>query len=230
VTTLTQLVDRIQLQLNDAGASIWAQTDIEEWAIAGIRDYSIHFPRVNADIITCATGTQRYDLEGDCLGIILVEYPRDEDPPAYLTRLPRTHPDFWLHDTYYDVELYNTEPNTPPSLWISASPTLGEYIHVYYNAYHYPSANTVPPPIAAISVPAHHEHLIEHYVVWQAHVERLNTEIQAPDTTIRLIQQYKLACQSTEAAYRSSLRAAQRSLSAGGWTGPWRVDGHDRIY
>lgn len=230
MTTLTQLVDRIQLLLNDTGAGIWAQTDVEEWAIAGIRDYSIHFPRVTSKIITCATGTRRYDLNGDCLGVILVEYPSGNTPPDYLTHLARTHPDFWLYDTYYDVELYNADPLTPPSIYLSASPTTGETAIVLYNAYHIPAANTVPPPIAPISVPAHHEHLIEHYVVWQAHVERLNTEVQAPDTTIRLIQQYKLACQATEAAYRSSLRAAQKALSAGGWTGPWKVDGHDRIY
>jgi hypothetical protein len=230
MTTLTQLVDRVQLLLNDSAGSIWAQTDVEEWVIDGIRDYSIHFPREQADLITLAAGVRYYELEGDCLGVILVEYPYGEDPPEYLTRLARAHPDFWLRDTYYDIELMNADALSKPLIWLSASPTAGQKAHVTYQAYHYPSVNTIPPPIAAISVPAYHEHIVEQYAVWMAHVERLNTEIQSPDTTIRLIQQYKLAVQATENVYRSSLRTALKAVSAGGWTGPWRVDGHDRIY
>ncbi|HSJ55515.1 MAG TPA: hypothetical protein VLC52_17370, partial [Anaerolineae bacterium] len=116
------------------------------------------------------------------------------------------------------------------TLYLSHSPAGTEQCSVTYSAFHIPIVNSVPAPSAAITVAAYHEHIIEQYAVWQAHVQRLATEVQSPDTTIRLIQQYKLAVQATEASYRASLRQAIAARSAGGWTGPWRVDGHDRIY
>jgi hypothetical protein len=232
MTTITQLVDRIQLLLNDSAASIWAQTDIEEWAIDGIRDYSIHFPRtVTASYATeVISGEQSWTLEGDFLAALLVEFPVGDDPPTYLKRLARSHPDFWLSDDYYDIELAGSDPSRPATIYISATPTAGQELSITYHAYHIPAANAVPPSSAAISVPSIHEHIIEAYAIWQAHVERLNTEIQSPDTTIRLIQQYKLAVQATENSYRAALRAAINARSAGGWTGPWTVDNNDRIY
>ena len=117
---------------------------------------------------------------------------------------------------------------SPGCAW--PSETAGEELELTYSAYHIPVANISPPSAAPITVAIYHEHIIEQYAVWQAHVERLATEVQSPDTTIRLIQQYKLAVQATEASYRASLREAMAAQSAGGWTGPWRVDGNDRIY
>jgi hypothetical protein len=230
MTTLTQLVDRVQLLLNDTAATIWAQTDLEEWVVDGIRAYSIHFPRTAITTWVCTANDHTYNLPADFLAVLNIEHPTSEDPPQYLTRLARTHPSFWLYDTYYDVETLQSDPTRVATLYISDTPAGTETTTLTYAAYHSPAVNTVPPPTAAITVPAYHEHIIEQYAIWQANLERLNTEIQAPDTTIRLIQQYKLAVQATESSYRASLRAALSAMTGGGWTGPWQVDGHDRIY
>jgi len=230
LTTITQLVDRIQLILNDTAAAVWAQTDVEEWVIDGIREYSIHFPRTRTTTFELEAAVQSFDLPEDFIAALQVEYPTGETPPQYLQRLARAHPQFWLSDNYYDVEPANANPASASVFYMSASPVAGQELELTYSAYHIPVSNTVPPSIAPITVATYHEHIIEQYAVWQAHVERLATEVQSPDTTIRLIQQYKLAVQATEASYRTSLRQAMAAQSAGGWTGPWRVDANDRIY
>lgn len=230
MTTITQLVDDVQLLLNDTAASIWAQTDIESWAIDGIRAYSVHFPRTVTASYTPTAADQAWTLAADFIAPLLVEFPTGQTPPQYLNRLARTHPDFWLSDGWYDVEYSRGDATSMSTLYISASPDGAQQLDITYSAYHIPCNPTVPPMLGAISVPSYHEHIIKAYAVWQAHLERLNTEIQAPDTTIRLIQQYKLAVQATESSYRAALRAAITAHSEGGWTGPWRVDGADRIY
>lgn len=230
MTTITQLVDRIQLLLNDTAGTVWAQTDIEEWVVSGIREYSVHFPRTITSTGTTTAGEREIDLDEDFIAVLQVEFPRTDDPPHhYLKRLPRTHPDFWLSDDYYDVEPANANPTAASTLYLSAMPA-GESIGITYAASHLPLTTTIPPSLAAITVASYHEQIVEQYAVWQAYVKRLSTEVQNPDLTIRLMQQYKLAVQVAEASYRSSLRQALQARAAGGWTGPWRMDKNDRIY
>jgi hypothetical protein len=231
MTTMATLLAEARLAISDYGtvpADAWSDDTIYQWICHAIQDYSIHFPRIATDTLDCSTGDHSYELADDCISVISVEYPSGEDPPQYLSRLSRKHPNFWLYDTYYDLE--NKYQNTAylNYIYISAEATTGEHIIVTYNSYHTPVVYTASNVVT--SVPPYHEHILLHYVAWQAALERLSDEIQSPDTTIRLIQQYKLALQATEQMYRNSLRTAVQAVSDGGWTGPWRADGYDRIY
>lgn len=233
MTTLYQLIGRVQHLLNDDSAATWSEHDLEEWLLAGIRDYSIYFPRLVTDSFANTAGLQVEDLPEDFISAVLVEHPTDQDPPQYLTRLARTHPDFWLYDTFYDIEPGRADGTRPGQLYLSRVPDGTESTSLKYYAYHLPSFSLHPLPpdsVTAITIPTNHQHIVEQYAVWMAHVERLNTEIQSPDTTIRLVQQYRQAAQAMEATYRASLQRAMSAHSEGGITGPWRLDIHDRIY
>ena len=109
---------------------------------------------------------------------------------------------------------------------ISASPSTGEQIYVHYSRLY----DTDLVSADQITIPPEHEPIILAFVIWRAHQERLATEAQNPDTTIRMLQQMKLAVQSTEFTYRQMLRRAKAANALGGPTGPWEVDGYDRIY
>lgn len=225
MTTLAQLADRAQNALNDAGAGTWTQAVVEEWCRDAIRDYSHHFLRTDEDTITCTAGTHYYKLNADYRGIISVEYPAGQDPPQYLTRLSITHPDFWDSDDHYDIDDYADNTDSAV-IWISASPAAGDEILVLYTC-PYTSAMASG---TTIDVPPEHEPILILFVVWKAHVERLSTEAQNPDTTIRMLQQMKLAVQAAEHAYHQALRDAHGTRADGGWVAPWRSDAYDRVY
>jgi hypothetical protein len=226
MTTLAQLADRAQNAINDAAVGTWSQATIEQWCRDAIADYSTHFLRIDDLTINCESGEHDYGLPGRERAILSVEYPYGEDPPRYLTRRSVTHPGFWDNDGYYDFEDYQDHSDTN-ILWISDSPTDGEQIHVVftcmYNSIALYAAST-------IEVPEEHEPLLILFVVWRAHTERMSTEAQNPDTTIRMLQQMKLAVQAAEYAYHQALRDAKAVQAVGGWVPPWKVDGYDRIY
>jgi len=230
MTTITQLRLRVLNLLNDPSGTTWGALPIEQWLVDGIREYSIHFPRTVRQSFLTVAGVHEIEMGEDFQAMFQVEFPRTDDPPhRYLQRLERTHPDFWKRDCYYDVEPANAEPQIPAILYLSALPK-GESIGITYAACHLPMFADAEPTLLDITVAHQHEQIIELYAVWQAHVHRLATEVQDPDLTIRLMQQYKLAVQATEASYRASLRDAMKARAASGWTGPWRADVHDRIY
>lgn len=228
--TIDELADRVQVLLNDTGAAIWDHLAIQQWLVDGLREYSIHFPRTRYMSALTVPGEQKLDMPEDFIAALEVEYPRTDAPPhRYLQRLARSHPDFWQRDCYYDVEPSNANPDSSSTLYLSAVPK-GESLGLTYTAFHQPMYADGLPTILKVTAASQHEHIIEQYAVWQAHVHRLATEVQNPDLTIRLMQQYKLAVQATEASYRTSLRDAMKARAASGWTGPWKADVHDRIY
>ena len=226
MTTLAALADRAQNALNDAAVATWPQATVEQWCRDAIADYGTHFTRYNDQTINCVTDTHYYALQSLQRGIISVEYPYGQDPPQYLKRRPVTHPHFWDQDGYYDIEDYQDHQETD-YLWISDNPTTGEQIHVIYRAMYNSSALAAA---HTIEVPEEHEPLLLLFVVWRAHTERMSTETQHPDTTIRMLQQMKLAVQAAEYGYHLALREAKNTQASGGWVPPWDVDHHDRIY
>jgi hypothetical protein len=226
MTTLAELADRAQNALNDAGVGTWPQTTIEEWCRDAVADYATHFMHVYTDTINCVTDQQYYGLQTLQRGVISVEYPVGEDPPRYLKRRSVNHPKFWDEAGYYDVEDWRDHTKTD-YLWISETPSTGEQIQVIHNTM-YVSTNLYPASV--LEVPEEHEPLLLLFVVFRAHTERMSTESQHPDTTIRMLQQMKLAVQAAEYAYHQALRDAKKTQAVGGWVPPWEVDGYDRIY
>ena len=230
-TTLAELADRAQLTLNDAGAGTWPQATVESWCIDAIRDYSQLFPRTITYTITIGAPDPGhvFDLTADVIGIILVEYPGEEDPPVYLKRRHRTHTSFYGREGYYDYEPSH-DATASPQLYLSEEPGNGEKIIVTAKAH--PDVTLVSGD--DITVPAHHEGILILYVLWQAFKERLSTEEQDPDTTlaghVTLLQQLVKGATQAEEEYRRALDRAQAARSESGTTGPWTADDHDRVY
>jgi hypothetical protein len=185
------------------------------------------------ETITTVATQRNYDLPASFRGVISVSYPYASialgNEPPYLTRLSRRDPRFWSSDDFYDVEEF-ADASDPAQIWISASPADDEYIRVHYSALYPITAADLPSGLFALALPTEHEPIIMAFVTWRAHQERLATEAQNPDTTIRMLQQMKLAVQATEFSYRQSLRRAIAAQAAGGPTGPWEADDYDRIY
>ena len=164
MTTLAQIATRAANALADAGAATWSAATLQEWVNEAIRDYSQHFPATITQTLLPTTGDHDHALNSRYQGILLVEYPVGEDPPQYLTRLSRSHPDFWLSDDYYDIEPSGTSSDGP-TLYISANPTTGEQIKVTMHASHEPVTGAT----SLIPVYSQHEHLLVLFVVWKAH-------------------------------------------------------------
>jgi hypothetical protein len=228
MTNLTDLADRCQVALNDALGATWPDASVLAMLRDAIRDYSIHFPRSVKTTITTVASQHSYDLTRLARQVTQVEYPTGEDPPRYLDRLSRKNPRFWGSDGYYDVE-FTGDDNTgnPSQIWISASPAAGETITYWYTTPHDPIPGLVE---NNLTVPLEHEAVLIKYVIWQASIDRLATEEQSPDTTIRMMQQYKLTVQAAEASYNKAIAEAKAARSDGGYTGPWRSDTYDPIY
>jgi hypothetical protein len=224
-TTLAEMADRCQEALNDTAAGTWSQAVVEEWCLDALREYNQHFFKSAREFIDCIAAQHNYDLPAAYRGVMYVEYPYGEDPPEYLKRLSRQHPNFWLSDDYYDIQEH-LDAGDPAQLWISAEPSAGEQIYLHYSCVY----DTALASGDNFEIPPEHDPIIIAFVVWRAHQERLATEAQNPDTTIRMLQQMKLAVQSTEFSYRQLLRRAKQVRAVGGPTGPWEVDGYDRIY
>jgi hypothetical protein len=228
MTTLLQLADRCQLALNDSGVGTWPQATVEAWVLDAIRDYSQYFPRVRTSTTTITTPGSTphvFDLPGDFLAVVLVEFPDGEDPPEYLQLRSRTRDGFWDYTGFYDIEPSH-DAATAGKLYLSESPTAGEAYTLTWLAPH----DTDLDPGDTITVPEDHESLLLLYVLWQATRERMATQEQDPDTTIHILQQMVKAAEQAEADYRRALERAAAHRAPGGWTGPWRADVHDPIY
>ena len=231
MTTLAELADRAQLSLNDALAATWPQATVEEWVIEAIREYTQSFPRTLTKTITIAGAApgHAFDMTTDMIAVILVEYPGGEDPPVYLNRRSRTHPQFYNYQGYYDVEP-SGDMTAVPTLYLSEEPTAGETVLWTAKCHH----DTTLVSGDDITVPEYNEGILLLFVLWQAFKERLATEEQDPDTTlaghVTLLQNLVKGATQAEREYKEALKRAQGNVADGTFSGPWAADIHDRIY
>jgi hypothetical protein len=225
LTTLTEITDRAENALDDSGNTYWTAALIKEWIAEAIRDYSIHFPRYATTTISAAfkVDDHTYTMPSDFLDAVQVEFPAGSDPKEFLTRLSETHPDFYNCDDYYDVRPWDQD--SQPELVIGA--TIGSRsVTARYTVRHDETIGDSDD----LTIPAHHEHLLILFVLWKAHQHRISKELQGPDTTIQLLNQFKAAAWEARDAYHQAVRKLEKRQLASGYTGPWRSDEHDRIY
>jgi hypothetical protein len=227
MTTLVNLQERCELALNDATNATWGAETLQQWILDAIRDYSQYFPRLQTATTTISTASpgHSFDLPTDFLSVLLVEFPTGEDPPEYLTRRSRTHPQFYDYEGYYDVEASHDATGTG-TLYLSEEPSNGESFVLTYHATHATDLDDTD----TITVREDHEEILILFVVWTAFKERAATEQQDPDTTIHLLQQIVKAAEQAEAEYRRALRRAESHRADGGWAGSWTADVYDPIY
>ncbi|MEW5988985.1 MAG: hypothetical protein AB1791_20360 [Chloroflexota bacterium] len=229
MTTLAQLADECQNTIADAGAGTWSQATVEEWVKAGIRLYSQNFPRQITSTIATSAADHTYNLPTNFQAMVTVEYPTDQDPKRYLKRRSHKHPSFWLENGYYDVMPRGAEPalsSYEDELWISDSPAASETITITYLGDHASNLSSG----SDVTVPGRHFNILINYVVWQAWRERTGAEEKDPETTTLQLSQFQANANAAEQQFRDSLAEAVPLVHAGGYTGPWVMDKHDRIY
>ncbi len=208
-TTLTQLIDQCEADLDDSGNAIWSAADIERWLRDAIADYSAHFPRFISDDITLTTDDREYYLESDFVSMISVEYPNTNDPKTYLQRRPYTHPDFWSEDGYYDIVPHEGD-TTPNEIFISTKPTTGEELTILYQANH----NIIAAVGTPTTVPAIHHRLLRQYVLWQAANQLKVAEEATPTSNSSLLMsQLGINVDRARRAYVDSLAKALYTVS-----------------
>jgi hypothetical protein len=205
----------------------WSDEQVNQFINDAIADYSMHFPRVQTQTISCSDDTRQYDLSTYILSVISVEYPTGEDPPRYLFFREKTHPDFWQKDGYYCIEQEKGE-NDLDVLYISQKPDDGESIELTYNAYH---AYLDDDDTDALTVPEEHLELIILYVRWATYQELATTESASPDPTTSMSSALEMNVERAERAYSKKLSSYKESASASASaSAQWEMDRFDRIY
>lgn len=205
--TLNNMINRIQVFLNDESDTTWDTEMIGTFLNDAIRDYSQYFPRGKMTTINCADDDNQYDLPQDFLGTLSVEYPTGEDPPEYLVRKPYTAVGWWESDEYYDI-IRNRDDNNVDEIIISADPSTGESIEVYYNAYHQLMADPAT-PTETNTVPEEHQQLLVKYCRWMASLHLASAEQQNPTSNSSLLMaQLAQNARRDEVAYNTALQQA----------------------
>jgi hypothetical protein len=204
MTTLQNLIDACEADLDDSGNATWLAADIEQWCRDAISDYSQHFHTTEASTINCSASDRQYDLATRLVDIIAVEYPKGEDPPVFLRRRPHTHPDFWVEDGYFDV-LYHNSDWTADELLISTKPSAGQSIEVDWLG----SYDITMITSAAITVPIEHHHILRNYVVWRAALQLKAAEEASPTSNSSLLMsQLAINVDRARRAYTDALAKA----------------------
>lgn len=229
--TLADMINRCQVFLNDESDTTWDTEMIGTFLNDAIRDYSQHFPRIRMYTINLVEGIQKYDLPGDFLAALSVEYPTGETPPAYLTRMTYSRAGFWDIDGFYDI-IHSADYTNTDKIKISAVPFSTETAVIYYHAYH----NLIPDPATPIgnnSVPMQHQHLLVLHVQWKASVHLANAEQQNPTSNSSLLmaqlaQNARRNELSFHTAMEQSLYAAEGESQTMYWTRAG--SGVERIY
>ena len=203
--TVQELIDELQVDVDDSGEATWSDSDLLQFLNDGIKDYSVHFPRVvTVDIVTLDS-VRRYNLPADYVKVVSVEYPANATAPAYLVHKRYWDPGFWDENGRYD-EVNRRDNNLPNELVVSDSPSDGETIRIEYRAYH-------PHDLVltdAVSVPSEHHHLLKASAVWQASRQLLMSEQQSPTNTSSLLMAQLSS--NTQRLHDEYVRLLERTL------------------
>lgn len=202
----------------------WSDLQINQWIVDAIADYSVHFPRTIELKIDCTASTHAYDLPADCHAVLSVEYPRGEEPPAYLIHRDRFAPGFYEAGYWYDVQP-SDDGETPGQLWISASPLASDDINLLYQADH----AFLDDDADITTVLDRHFELIMLYVRWASFQELASTESSDPDPTSLALSTLELNAYRAQRLYLQSLQKAQEAESKSA-SMTWTMDKWDRAY
>jgi hypothetical protein len=81
MVTLSEFRARCRLILS--GEDQWSSNTIDVWIGDAIRAYSLEFPRSLRTTLNMTTGVQAYELLGDILAVVSVQYPAGAYPLEY---------------------------------------------------------------------------------------------------------------------------------------------------
>ena len=223
--TYQNLIDNWQTSL--AAGTDWPDATVLVWLNEAINDLSIHLPPNFSESITTIADQHVYNLDQFNRGILSVHYPTSEDPPVYLTRRSRLHPEFWNRSGYYDYQDRVRQSTATPRVWISENPPADATIIVQYTG-SYGADGGVGDDVP---VPNQFHHILLLFLNWRSILSKHSEEIQSPDTTTLLISQLMSNADRSMREYHEALRRAQKSITTGGYVeSQWTPDKYDRIY
>jgi len=213
------------VSLGDDDASTWSRTDkIWPWAIEAM----MAFPILRGMELeyTMLAASHKVTLPADFREIISVEYPIDQEPPAYLTRLNHLDPLFYQAETYYDIDRdYKTGKGW--FLFVAKKLAIGEKVRINYLANHSTDVDDVN---KLITIPDEYENILVAYVVAKAYRERLGAFMQDPTAHTSIILQMTDMVNKAEINYNQLVLRAQEKLAESRSSPHMASDKFDRVY
>ncbi|MGC8838207.1 MAG: hypothetical protein ACP5UM_07305 [Anaerolineae bacterium] len=182
----------------------WTDTEINQWISDAIGEYSWHFPRyLESTGNACTEGVRVYSLPTGCLGILRVEFPEGQDPPAYLTRLDENDPRFG--PGYYAVR-WGGFPSGDAVLVLAESPSAGDTYAVHYQAAHdFPDDDVTP-----LTIPDEDLDILVLYVVWKAYRRLELDEAKNPDGSTVVLTMLGQNAGRARSQFEDALRARKK--------------------
>ena len=218
----TRLTLRSYLRERLENPTQWSDATLNTWINEAILDYSHYFPFVAVKSYTFIAASHSFTISNmnpTPSRVLRVQYPYGEEPPRWLTPLPRTDPRFW------DGAYYETVGEPPTDIYLGEEAQVGEVVEVTYTAIH-------PLPTSdadVLTTPDIHLEALILFCIWKAYEEIAAAEEINPTTSEFIISQKGLNVIRTERVYRNKIWEFQRSSSSR-LAGFWRMDRADRIY
>lgn len=226
VTADDLIDDAIRPALDDAGASVFTDAELLSFLNESIREYSQHLPRISTASLATISNTRSYSLPYDLINVLAVEYPTDEEPPSFLTRLGRKRRDFLTSTFSYDF-LPRLDLTNAPTLLLSFDPDAAETITVTYQ---HPHDHELTAD-SYITVPTEHHHVLIQYVLFACSRQLQANEEAAPTSSSSLLMsQYASNTRRYELAYLNALNRILFQRRGQSDTTAWQMDRWDRIY
>lgn len=224
--TFTKLLTDCLVALGDDDATTWSRINkIWPWCIEAM----MAFPILRGMELeyTMLAASHKVTLPADFREIISVEYPIDQEPPIYLTRLNHLDPSFYQAETYYDIDRdYKTGKGW--LLYVAKMLAIGEKVRISYLSNH--STDLADDSTKLISVPDEYEGILIAFVIAKAYRERLGAYMQDPTAHTSIILQMTDMVRKSEDNYQQMVLRAQEKLSDSRTSPHMSVDKYDRVY
>lgn len=220
MTTRSNLLAALRPSLPDR--ALWPDSALNQWIADALRDFAPLFQRQVWSEILCVAGQRVYSLSAfpGLLGVFSLAYPAGQEPPRFLSPHAETSPGFC------GSPCYALRGDPPTELALGETPHGGERIAMAFHASPAIPTNDLTP----FNLPEGAAELIRLFCRWQALLALELAEAAHPDPQSTLAALGENARQA-EGLYQTRKRElAGQSRLAGGFSGPWRMDGRDRVY
>jgi hypothetical protein len=221
----SKLMTDCLVSLGDEDASTWDRTDvIWPWCIEAM----MAFPILRGMELeyTMLAASHKVTLPADFREIISIEYPINQEPPVYLTRLNHLDPAFYEALTFYDIDR-DYKSGSGWFLFVSKLLAIGEKVRISYLANH---STDVDDANKLITIPDEYENILIAYVVAKAYRERLGVYMQDPTAHTSVILQMTDTVRKSEDNYHQLVLRAQEKLALSRTSPNLTSDKYDRVY
>jgi hypothetical protein len=221
------LLSDVLSALGDDNGLMWSRIDkIWPWCVEAMRTFPFLRPQLEDHTIV-AGEEHRYDLPDNFREVISVEYPVDQQPPAYLVKKNRLDPDFYSSNNFFDVD-HNYSDGIGWIIHFSATLSEDDHVYVEYMAEH--DLDMLDDNFSTITVPDEFYSILIAKLIVKAYRERLSYTMQDPTAHSTIIQQLTEMVRKAEQSYASQVADAQQRISNSKISPRLAADQFDRVY